>query len=123
MTLSILVLFVSVYFLSNHLWLNENDYGNRFGYSLAIFIAIFSFTISFFYKKTLSKTTTFFGNISYSFYLVHQVLGYFLIDLLIDLNMPIPQIITFVIITLVAYAINKYIEVPSNNYGHEYVKK
>jgi peptidoglycan/LPS O-acetylase OafA/YrhL len=120
--LSILVILVSLYFLNNHFFLTGHDYGARFGYSLATFLAIISFIGGLKYKKTLSTITTFFGKISYSLYLLHQILGYFLISFLVDINTPLAQIVTFLSIALISYLVNKYIEIPTNNYGHKYVK-
>ena len=121
-TLISLIILISIYFISNHFFKDNSIYGNSLGYSVATVAAIICFTIALEYKKSLSKITTFFGNISYSFYLLHQVLGYFFISLFIELDTPLSQIITFVIITIIAYLVNKYIEMPSNNYGHKYVK-
>jgi peptidoglycan/LPS O-acetylase OafA/YrhL len=76
------------------------------------------------YKKTISKVTTFFGNISYSLYLLHQVLGYFLITILLDssIYLPFAQMITILVITFAAVIINKYVEIPTNKLGHRCVK-
>ena len=119
-----LILIVSTYFMLNHYFLSDTGFGNKFGYSLATVLAIISFTILLNYKKNISKVTTFFGNISYSLYLLHQVLGYFFISILLDSNiyMPFAQIIDFIVITLITVGVNKYIEIPSNKIGHKYVK-
>jgi len=123
--LIVLIMVVSGYFSLNHYFLDNNGFGDKIGYSVATIVAIISFIILLNYKKTISKVTTFFGNISYSLYLIHQVIGYFLISSLINfnINMPFAQVITFFVVIAVAIMMNKYIEIPSNKLGHMYVKK
>jgi peptidoglycan/LPS O-acetylase OafA/YrhL len=119
-----LVLMVTVYYLLNFSYLPSSAYGDKFGYSIATTLAIVVFTIALKYKKSLSAITTFFGNISYSFYLIHQVVGYLFITLFINLsfNMPFGQINTFAIMIIFAFLIHKFIEKPSNKLGHKFVK-
>jgi len=119
-----LVFIVSAYYLFNFSYLPTSAYGDKIGYSLATVFAILVFIIALNYKKSLSNITTFFGSISYSFYLIHQVVGYLLMTSLIDFSIykPFGQIYTFLIMTLVAILIHKFIEKPSNKLGHRFVK-
>lgn len=122
-TLIYSILLVLLYFSINHLLQKNNEYGFRIGYSSGTIFAIFTFIVCFNYKVKLSILTTFFGNISYSFYLLHQVIGYLIIDkLLYHLSSPISQIIAFSIIVILSFLVNRYIEKTTNNFGHNYVK-
>ncbi len=121
--LTLLTVVVSFYFLNNHYFLSDEGYGKTIGYSMATILAILSFILALKYKNTLSKVTTFFGNISYSFYLLHQVLGYFLINnfLKIDISTPYSQIVTILIIVMISYFTNIYIEKSTNKFGHRHI--
>jgi peptidoglycan/LPS O-acetylase OafA/YrhL len=118
----VLISVVFLYFSINHFFLiGTTEYGSKIGYSLATCLAILTFIFTINIKRTISRTTTFFGNISYSLYLIHQVLGYFLIDLLFDSLFS--QVIAFSILTIASFFIFKFIEKPTNNFGHKYVRK
>ena len=119
-----LIFIVSIYYLFNFSYLPISEYGDKLGYSLATVFAIFVFIIALNYKKSLSNITTFLGNISYPFYLIHQVVGYLLITSFIDFSIdkPFGQIVTFLIMIIVALLIHKFIEKPSNKFGHSFVK-
>lgn len=116
---------VSIYFFINHYFKTDTGFGSRLGYSTATLLAILSFIVFSQYKQAISKTTTFFGNISYPLYLLHQVLGYFLITILLtsSIYFPFAQVITILIIILVTILVNKYIEIPTNKLGYRYVKQ
>jgi peptidoglycan/LPS O-acetylase OafA/YrhL len=118
---NILISIVLIYFSINHFFLTgSNEYGSEVGYSIGTCFAIITFISTINIKRSISKITTFFGNISYSLYLIHQVLGYFIINLLFD--SLISQIIAFSILTIVSYFIFILIEKPINKFGHKYVK-
>lgn len=121
-TMIYLVAFVISYFLFNYSYLPVTVYGDKFGYSVATILAIFIFIVALKYKKQLSSITTFFGNISYSFYLIHQVLGYIIISKFIDINTPFSQLITILLLGFLSVLIHKFIEKPSNKLGHKFVK-
>ncbi len=123
-TLIYLIFVVVIYYFSNQFFLFDNGYGARSGYSLATILSILIFTIAIQSKKPLSKFTSFFGNISYSFYLLHQVIGYLLISQFLNRDIPSPyaQILTIFIMAIVSLIVFQYIEMPTNRYGHKYVK-
>jgi len=120
-----LISIVSIYFFISHYFKADTEFGSRLGYSIATLSAILSFIVFSQNKQTISRITTFFGNISYPLYLLHQVLGYFIITVLLNssIYLPFAQIITILIITLVTVLVNKYIEIPTNKLGYRYVKQ
>lgn len=117
-----LIILICIYFSYNHIFLINNAFGDKLGNSIATICAIFIFIFAINYKKSFSQITTFFGNISYSFYLIHQIIGYLIISQLIELKIPFAQIIVFLFITLISYFMNKYVEKTTNQYGYKYVK-
>ncbi|MDQ1298339.1 MAG: hypothetical protein QG558_878 [Campylobacterota bacterium] len=123
-TLIYLTSLVVVYYLCNQFFLFDNGYGARFGYSMATILSIFIFGFALYCKSSLSRMTSLLGNISYSLYLLHQVLGYLLINQFIDESVPAPyaQFITIVVMIFFAFIVNRYIEMPTNRFGHKYVK-
>ncbi len=120
-----MILFTIIYFIFNALFALPRGGGELFGYSFGTIVAIFIFIFSINLKKPLSKITTFYGDISYSLYLHHQVLGYFLIDILINLGFiaTVAKFTTFIVATFLATMINRYIENPLNKLGHNLSKK
>jgi len=99
--------------------------GELFGYGISTIFAIILFFITINFKSNISSITTFFGEISYSLYLFHQLLGYIFIDYLLSLNISlnISKLTAFFSATLLAYIINTLIEKPTNRFGHQLAKK
>ena len=123
-SLRFMILMVGLYFLIYPLFAHERGKFDLIGYSTSTILAIVMFTYFINQKKSISKITTFFGNISYSFYLLHQVLGYFVISLLLSHNMylPLAQFVTFLLATVMAMFSYKFVEIKTNKFGHRFVK-
>jgi peptidoglycan/LPS O-acetylase OafA/YrhL len=90
----------------------------RYIMMLCIYYAMFALYVTNKLSFIVNRVTVFFGTISYSLYLIHQSIGtHILIPCLSTvLNFHLALILSFAIITLVAYFINKYIEKPSASY-------
>jgi peptidoglycan/LPS O-acetylase OafA/YrhL len=97
-------------------------YGDKFGYSAATSLSILVFIMALNYRKKISNITTFFGNISYSYYLIHQVLGYILISKFISIGTLYGQLIAIVVLGFVSILIQKYVELPTSILGRKFVK-
>ena len=71
------------------------------------------------------KPLTFLGTISYSLYLVHQNIGYIVINKLSSFNMPIffTTMVAIIVVSILAIIITFYIEKPSMNYLKNLLKK
>jgi len=120
-TLIFLILIVMSYYFISQFFLSNVSYGNIFGYSIATLFSIPIFWIALFYKRSISRITSFFGRISYSLYLLHQVLGYLLIDKFTEIiAAPYAQLATIFVMTVVSLIVNRYIEIPTNRLGHKY---
>ena len=123
--LYIMILFTILYFILYTFMALERGGGELFGYGISTIVAILIFLWTIDFKSHISSITRFFGEISYSLYLFHQVLGYFFIDYLISINIDlnIAKIVTFILATILAFVINKTVEKPSTNIGHLIAKK
>ncbi|MEQ3499755.1 acyltransferase [Tenacibaculum sp. SSH1-16] len=122
--LKILVVLVFLYFSFNFYFLPYTEHGGNLGYSVAKLLAISVFIISLKYKNKTYRFTRFLGKVSYSFYLIHQVVGFAIISVLIPyIAMPFSQIITFIVLVYISLPINKFIEIPSNNLGRKIISK
>lgn len=91
-----------------------------FDYSLDKNLIILSFILVFYLfiygklKWIIFKPLIFFGEISYALYLIHQYVGYIIINKLISLNILnsfLLIIIPFIFVTFSAYIITNYLEV------------
>ena len=92
-----------------------------FIYSVDEFFIFLSFYIIFFlalngYLRILAcKPLVFFGSISYSLYLIHQNIGYIVINLFYKLDLsPIFAIVTAILVSVfLAFLITRFVEKPS----------
>jgi peptidoglycan/LPS O-acetylase OafA/YrhL len=91
---------------------------SRYVVMLCIYYALFGLYVTNRLTFMVNRVTVFFGTISYSLYLIHQYIGTkILIPHLNKLLSFQPALfISFLIITLLAYLINKFIEKPSASY-------
>lgn len=122
--LKILVVLVILYFSFNFYFLPYTKYGGNLGYSTSKLLAILVFMVSLKYKNKTYRITRFLGKVSYSFYLIHQVVGFAIISVLIPYTaMPFSQIITFIVMVYISLLVNKFIENPSNNLGRKILLK
>ena len=120
--LMLMIFIVVLYFIINPFFAHSRGEDSLIGYSVGTIVAVGIFTYFINFKRPISKITTFFGNISYSFYLLHQVLGYLFINLLVSYSiyLPLAQFITFLMATLLAVLVYRYVETPTNKIGHYY---
>jgi peptidoglycan/LPS O-acetylase OafA/YrhL len=112
------------YFGINHYFVISSSFGESLGLSLATLSALILFKISINYKNNISEFTMFYGEISYSLYLLHQMIGYYLINLIGENLFPSPwsQVFIFSLMTFVAFWVNRLIEVPTNAFGKKLAK-
>lgn len=137
MTFIILVLFISMYFL--HGYSTHLLFGNKFDseypegvfiisevnefrlglltYIYSKFIAVFIFLFALIFFTLKSKILNFLADISYSVYLVHLTVFYFITSFEFQQNRIYLALIATIVTLAVSWLIFKYIEKPLNIYA------
>jgi len=112
------IVFSLVLVLVFSLVVKDDVYGAFIGKSIAFLFSIIIFLTLISWNKKLGRFLAFMGMVSYSFYLLHQVIGYLILDAISGALGWSSYLITYLIITTAAYISFRYVEKPINNYGH-----
>jgi len=92
---------------------------------LTIYFSLFILFVNHKLQFIVSKTTLFFGKISYALYLIHQYLSInFIIPTLMNelhFRFPIAVLIAFLVSTLLAALITNYIEIPVRRLAKKHI--
>ena len=111
--------FVSVYF--------GPDKNQQIKFFFNYTIALIVFTVVFYLKEKIkfNKLLNFFGNISYPLYVIHGLNGYLIMSFLyhFGVNQIFCTFIAMCLSVLFAYLLHILIEIPTNIFGKEIVKR
>jgi len=101
------------------------EYPNHIVMGLLCLYCVFYLAVTSRLSILSSKVFTFFGVISYSLYLIHQNIGYVLLNYAYSINLPMIVAIPFVLLLciIIAALLNKLIEVPGSRYLRNIYKR
>ncbi|MFT2090390.1 acyltransferase family protein [Paraglaciecola sp. 2405UD69-4] len=94
------------------------EYPSDIATGLLVLYCLFYFSVTSRLTILSSKLFTYLGAISYSLYLIHQNVGYILLNYAYSMNIPMIIAIPFILLFCITVAslLNKFIEVPGSRY-------
>ena len=108
-------------YIVNKIFMSRAEYAVM----LTIYFSLFILFVNHKLRFIVSKTTLFFGKISYALYLIHQYLSInFIIPTLMNelhFRFPVAAFIAFLVSTLLAALITNYIEIPVRRLAKKHI--
>lgn len=116
---------IMIFCIVNQLLYSQSNTYNIFFFSTLIFLLL-ALQLDLFFKHSklnyLERTILMCAKISYSWYLIHQMIGYAIIKEFVRHGFESEWIIIIPIVAtgIIAFCINRYIEIPTGRYGKQF---